>query len=262
MILAADSRDFVLFGPPHMTAMMATLLVSVALVLLMRSMRFSEKAKRIICVFLGLSIMAAVAADPVLTWLRYGHHPDAALELIKENSLPFYLCDVVSIILGLALIFRNRRLVEIGYLWGLAGTVQGLITPTLYFSWDTIEYYAFFIQHGGVPIAALTLVFGLKLYPEKGAFKRAVIWSWCYMLGAYLFNVALNTNYGFINEKPGVGTMFDHMGPWPWYLITLQVIAFSAYWILLIPFWKRNRELEGVNDGAASLAETLDEDGD
>ena len=153
--------------------------------------------------------------------------------------MPLYLCDVVSFVLAYALIRRRQRWAEMGYLWGMAGTLQGLITPTLYFSWDTVEFYAFFAQHGGVPVAALTLAFGTELKPHHEAFGRAVFWSWIYMAIVYGLNWLLDANYGFLNAKPGVGTLFDYMGPYPWYLLTLQVIAFTLYLLLLLPFRQR-----------------------
>jgi hypothetical integral membrane protein (TIGR02206 family) len=160
-------------------------------------------------------------------------------------ALPFYLCDIVSLVLGVALITRRQRWAELGYLWGMAGTVQGLITPTLYFSWDTAEYYVFFAQHGGVPVAALTLAFGTNLKPQPGAFWRAVLWSWVYIGGVYFVNLALGANYGFVNHKPNVPTLFDYMGPYPWYLLTVQAIAFSLYLLLLIPFRLRKSSSPG-----------------
>ena len=46
-------------------------------------------------------------------------------------------------------------------------------------------------------------------------------------------NWIIEQNYGFLNELPDPGTLFDHMGPYPYYLITLQGIAFTLYFILL-----------------------------
>jgi hypothetical integral membrane protein (TIGR02206 family) len=233
-----DVRAFELFGIPHCVAMMATAFVAVFMVRLNRSEAISEDDKHRSNVLLGFILVISVAMDPLLTWLRYNDQVGLAPRLVRETALPFYLCDVVSLLLAYALIRRNQRMAEIGYLWGMAGTMQGLITPTLYFSWDAPEYYAFFAQHGGVPVAALTLAFGTGLRPQQGAFKRAMMWSWMYMLIVYGLNVVFQSNYGFLNDKPGVGTLFDYMGPYPWYLITLQAVAFSLYLLLLIPFRK------------------------
>lgn len=231
-----DSRAFEIFGLPHSAAMAAAVIAAVCMVRWNRSPVISPESKHRANVILGVILIIAVTLDPILTWLRYKDRPEEAARLVLETALPFYLCDVVSLVLGYALITRRQRFAEMGYLWGIAGTVQGLITPTLYFSWDTLEYYAFFAQHGGVPVAALALAFGTELHPQPGAFKRAVFWSWVYMVVVYGLNWLLGANYGFLNAKPAVGTLFDYMGPYPWYLITLQLVAFTFYFLLLLPF--------------------------
>jgi hypothetical integral membrane protein (TIGR02206 family) len=205
------------------------------------SPRVRPETKHRVNVLLGVILIIAVSLDPVLTWLRYRSNPELAAQLVRETALPFYLCDVVSLVLAYALIRRRQRWAEVGYLWGLAGTVQGLITPTLYFSWDTVEYYVFFAQHGGVPVAALTLAFGAGLKPERGAFLRAIFWSWIYLLVVFGVNWLLGANYGFLCAKPGVESLFDYMGPYPWYLLTLQFIAFTFYLLLLLPFRPEKR---------------------
>ena len=234
-----DERAFVTFGLPHCVALTATMAASIYMVRLNRSPSVTPERKHRANVILAVILITAVSLDPVLTWLRYRESPDTAARLVRETALPLYLCDVVSFVLAYALIRRRQRWAEMGYLWGMAGTLQGLITPTLYFSWDTVEFYAFFAQHGGVPVAALTLAFGTELKPHHEAFGRAVFWSWIYMAIVYGLNWLLDANYGFLNAKPGVGTLFDYMGPYPWYLLTLQVIAFTLYLLLLLPFRQR-----------------------
>ncbi len=239
-----DSRAFETFGLPHCAAIAATAVAAIYMVGLNRSPLVAPQRKHRANVILGIILITAVSLDPILTWLRYSENPDTAARLVRETALPLYLCDVVSLVLAYALIRRRQRWAEMGYLWGMAGTLQGLITPTLYFSWDTLEYYAFFAQHGGVPVAALTMAFGTALQPRPGAFSRALFWSWIYMAGVYTLNWLLSANYGFLNAKPGVGTLFDYMGPYPWYLLTLQAVAFTLYFLLLLPFRRRRQRQE------------------
>ncbi|MFD0895045.1 TIGR02206 family membrane protein [Luteolibacter ambystomatis] len=237
-----DAREFVPYGPSHWVALAATAVAAIGMIRLNRSVKVAEPVKQRANTILAILLVVAVSLDPLLTWLRYRHDPDVALAgtLVRETALPLYLCDVVSLVLAVALVTRRQRWTEMGYFWGLAGTVQGLLTPTLYFNWDTPEYYAFFVQHGGVPVAALALVFGAGIKPQRGAFRRAVLWSWVYMAVVFCLNVLLDSNYGFLNHKPAVGTLFDYMGPEPWYLLTLQAVAFSLYGLLLLPFARRS----------------------
>jgi hypothetical integral membrane protein (TIGR02206 family) len=234
-----DHRAFTLFGLSHWTALAATVIAAVWFIRLQRSAKVCASTKRRAQLGLALGLVLAVTADPILTWIRYRNNDP--WKMVIDNSLPLYLCDVVSIVLAAALITRRQRLAEIGYLWGMGGTVQGLITPTLYFDWNTPEYFAFFIQHGGVPVAAAGLIWGMGLRPQPGAFRRAVLLSWVYMVSVMLINYFIGRNYGFLNGKPEVHTMMDYFGPEPWYLVTLNLVAFTLYLILLIPFMKEWR---------------------
>jgi len=48
-----------------------------------------------------------------------------------ESLFPFHLCDIAAFICGFALITRKPLMCELAYFWGLAGTMQGLLTPDL-----------------------------------------------------------------------------------------------------------------------------------
>lgn len=223
--------DFQLFGLGHCLAILATVLTGIGLTRYARSEPDEKILKRVRYTMAGLLVMA-VGLDPILTLARYGTG-EMGWGLVVDSSLPLYLCDVVSVILAVALVTKSQRLAEIGYLWGCAGTVQGLITPTLWFDGNTIEFYVFFLQHGGVPVAAVFLIWGLKIYPQKGAWVRALYWSWGYMAIVMTINGIIGKNYGFLNGLPEVHTLFSYMGPYPFCLITLQAIAFFLYYVLL-----------------------------
>src|SRR5438132_907921 len=49
----------------------------------------------------------------------------------RSQPLPLQLCDVAIFVAAAALWSRNQLLVEITYFWGLAGTLQALLTPDL-----------------------------------------------------------------------------------------------------------------------------------
>lgn len=236
-----DSSTFVPFGLPHCAALAVTAAATVFMVRLNRSPQVAPERKRRANVILAVILVISVSLDPLLTWLRYREYPDTVWRQVIETALPLYLCDVVSFVLAYALVRRRQRWAELGYIWGMAGTLQGLLTPTLQYSWDAPEYYAFFVQHGGVPVAALTLAFGTALKPQPNAFGRVVFWSWIYMLVVYGLNWLLGANYGFLNAKPSAATLFDYMGPYPWYLLTLQFVGFALYALLLIPFRRRGK---------------------
>jgi hypothetical integral membrane protein (TIGR02206 family) len=242
-----DNSPFILFGPAHGAAVLATIAGVIFMVRLNRSATIPVRFKRAANTALAVVLVISVGMDPLLTWLRYRDDPAEAAQLLRENSLPFHLCDIVSLILAVALITRRQRLAELGYLWGVAGTLQGVITPAVKFDWHSPEYYAFFAQHGGVQAAALGLVLGAGLTPQPGAFRRVMLWSWTYMAAAFTVNALLHTNYGYMNGKPEAASLLDHLGPWPWYLLSLQGVAFVFFGLLLLPFRRRHGKGHGIH---------------
>jgi hypothetical protein len=126
------------------------------------------------------------------------------------------------------------------WFWGLAGTLNGLITPALDEGFPSPRFLFFFGLHGAVVVCAVYLVAGFRLRPAKGAVWRAFGWLQIYTLGAGLADWLTGANYGFLREKPPQASLMDLMGPWPWYLLGLQGLALGLFGLLYLPFWCRN----------------------
>lgn len=159
--------------------------------------------------------------------------------LVWDNILPFHLCDVVAVVAGFALLTRHQVLSEFTYLWGLTGTLQGLVTPNMPHEVGHPIFWSFFLQHGVVVVAAVYLPLVLQWRPTRWTLLRMILWGEAYFVFALAVNFKLGTNFGFLREKPAGGSLLDHFGEWPWYLLGIQAFAIVAFLILLAPFWVR-----------------------
>ena len=224
---------FKAFGLSHGVAVACLLVIGFFLLRVVR--KDPDSDHKVLRYILAGILLYSPFSDPINALLRHGRD---SWEIIYATEFPLYLCDWVAVVLGIALIKKSQRLTEIGYAWGMAGTAQGLITPVLGYNWPALEYFSFFNQHGMGPIAAILLIWGFGLRPEKGAYKRIWLWTWGYVVIVMILNLLLGTNYGFLNGKPEVATAYDYLGPYPWYLISLHGIAAVVYWLLLLPFRK------------------------
>lgn len=147
------------------------------------------------------------------------------------------LCNWATFATACALLTRNRFLAELAYFWVMAGSVNGVISPDLSVSFPHIYFFIFFIAHSGLVCGALYLVFGLQLYPRPGAVWRVLLFSQVYLSSAFAINFLLGGNYGYTMAKPASASLIDHLGPWPWYLLSLEALALAFYTILYFPFW-------------------------
>src|SRR5271170_7826019 len=85
----------------------------------LRPGRWSARAAKVI----GVVLLSVCVVDAV----RQGVDGTWAL----RTSLPLALCNFALIVAAAACWWRPRQLVELTYFWGLAGTLQGLVTPDL-----------------------------------------------------------------------------------------------------------------------------------
>jgi len=240
-----------MFGLSHLVALAVTAGAAVWLIRLYRRPGVDPGfRRRVETVAAGIMILT-VFMDPLLNWLRWSESgAERAWFEIKKDSLPMHFCDLVALLLAGAILTKRQRLAELGYLWGLSGTVQGLITPGLKYECPAPEYFAFFLQHGGVPVVALGLTFGAGLQPQPGALKRTMLWSNVYLVAVFSLNALLGVNYGYLNGKPPHESLMDFLGDWPWYLLSLEGLALILFSLLLLPFRKQLRT--GVAAAAAA----------
>lgn len=225
MGLLADTPPFERFGTAHWTVLALTALFAFNLVYISRgNLERGRWCDRVLAVFLLLLYPSSLALGRELGLLN------------KDNILPCHLCDLAALCGAAALWFRNQRLAEIVWFWGLAGTLNGLVTPALSESFPSLRFISFFALHSGVVIAAVYLVAGLGLRPQPGAVWRAFGWMQVYALLAGAVNYATGSNYGFLRSKPEQASLLDFLGPWPWYLIGLEALALVLFALLYLPF--------------------------
>lgn len=150
-------------------------------------------------------------------------------------ALPLQLCDLSLLALMVALLWKNQTAWELAYYWGIGGSIPAMITPDLPMAFPHFFYLTFFFQHAGVVMGVLYLTFSGKYYLPFSSIKRVWIISHLYLVFIAIFNALMNTNYLFLCYKPTQPSLLDYLGPWPFYIIGLEVLftlsLFLLYWI-------------------------------
>lgn len=214
----------------------------------------------VICLLLIASRRSRVVALPltraVLAFLcltAYGYSQYAwstcqhALDL--DNTLPFHLCDIAAFLAGYALLSRKVWAQELTYYWGLAATLQALITPALLYDFPHVTYVSFFVHHFAIVGAAcfLPLCDGWRpRAPWWSSPARAFFCVNLYLVFAVTLNFFLGTNFGFVSHPPENPSLIDHLGPWPFYLVSFEIIAWMLFFLLTLPWLPKNRSTGGI----------------
>lgn len=153
------------------------------------------------------------------------------------TSLPLHLCGM-GIVLGSVLMFkRNYLLYELVYFWGLGGAIQALLTPNIgEYGYPHYRYYQFFVSHGVLILASLYMTWVGGMRPTHRSIWKVWGITNVYLLIIASFNWMSNGNYLFICHKPETGSIIDFMGPWPWYILVLELVAIISFYIYYAPF--------------------------
>ena len=217
---------FTLFGPDHLAVLFLTVALPALLVVLVRS-RGGERRVQPIC----YGLAATLILNQVIL-LIYVHR----IGLPLEEHLPFQLCDWAMLTGVAALLARHRLAFELTYFWGLAGTLQAVLTPDLEYGFPDLGFILFSIAHSGIIVAILFLTLGLRMRPTLRSLWRAFLGVQVYAAVTLLLNVALGTNYGYLLRKPARPSLLDFLGPWPWYIASLEVMGLALFFLFYAPF--------------------------
>jgi len=132
--------------------------------------------------------------------------------------------------------------------------VQALLTPDAgIYGFPHFRFFQAIISHGSIVTAAIYMTVVEKHRPYWRSLLRVAVGTNVYMLFVGMVNVLLGSNYLFIAHKPETASLMDVLGPWPWYILSLEVIGLAISLLLYLPFALRDRKTSRVSTGAEAL---------
>jgi hypothetical integral membrane protein (TIGR02206 family) len=238
MTVAADR--FQPYSAQHLALLVLFAAGAVAVVLLGRAQRGTTSAR------VTSRVLAVLILCVTIPSQAYQLTPG---DYDLATSLPLQLCDLawVAAVSGL---WSHRSLpAALTYYWGLTLTAQGILTPSLAEAFPHPRFFAFWAMHLLVVWSALFLTLGLGLVPGWRDYRLSVAVTAAWALLAYLFDVALDVNYGYLVHKPGSASLLDPLGPWPVYIVASLGILLAGWalmtWPWVVAARRRTRGLAG-----------------
>lgn len=166
-------------------------------------------------------------------WLNYWYITTDMWDI--SYTLPFQLCSISLYLCMWMLITRQTWTFEVVYFLGLGGALQALITPELFYDFPHFRFLHFFAAH----IAIILSVFYM-LWVEKKTITIKSMWK---AFGAlqliailvFFINKQTGGNYMFLARKPSNASIIDLLGPYPWYILSLEMVVIIMFLILYAP---------------------------
>ncbi len=154
-----------------------------------------------------------------------------------RGMLPFHLCGTMVWVSVFLLIRPSYRVFELVYFLGIGGAVQALVTPNLnVFGFPHYRFFETFIAHTGIIFAALYGIFVMGYKPALWGGLRVFILGNIYLVIVYGINLLLGSNYMYIMHKPEVFSVLNYFGPWPYYILGIELLAIINILLLYLPW--------------------------
>ncbi len=153
------------------------------------------------------------------------------------STLPLHLCGAGIVLGAFLLINKNFLLYELVYFWGLGGAIQALLTPDIgIYGFPHYRFFQFFVSHGVLIFASLYMTWVAGMRPTHRSIWKVMAITNIYLVFIAGINWLTDGNYLFICHKPVNGSIMDAMGPWPWYILVLEVVAIVSFYLYYAPF--------------------------
>jgi hypothetical integral membrane protein (TIGR02206 family) len=152
------------------------------------------------------------------------------------TSLPFHLCGAAMLLSVVMILTDSYAIYEVTYFWGFGGAVQALLTPDSTYGFPHYRFFHVFLSHGAIITASVYMTFVVRYRPTLRS-----LWKTFWVTNGYLglmalLNLAVGGNYLFICHKPETPSLMDVLGPWPWYVLSLEAIGIAVFLLLYAPY--------------------------
>lgn len=213
------------FSPSHMATLVVFAFLLAAIVFAGKRLNNQQN------LFLGRLLSLFMSAS-VLVW--------AGLHVFYDRfniavDLPLSLCNLFAFLAPLLFWNPDHRRFEVIYFMVMCGTFQAIITPDLYVGFPGYGFFKYWIVHMGLVLVVIHYLLVFRLYPRPKAMIATFIWLNVYLLSLIPVNIWLDANYFYLMEKPINPSILDFFGPWPFYILASEALAFVFFAIAYVP---------------------------
>jgi len=153
-----------------------------------------------------------------------------------ERSMPLELCNIGLILCVILLLTRKKIVFETLFYIAIFGATLAIFTPALTYNFPHFRFFHFFFTHMVIVWVILYFMWAKGYYPTfKSVIKLLVFINLLLPVILYV-NQRNNGNYWYLRHKPDSPSLLDLLGPYPWYIFTLEglLLFFSFFaWLIL-----------------------------
>lgn len=232
-----DALRYRSFTAPHLALLAAVCAGILTAAYVCGRLRASGRRRILLCFTWALPCVYALRFT-MFALLDYYVEPQMGL----LDRLPFHLCAMNAIVMPLAVVRKNKLLLNYMYAIAMPAAVAAMLTPAMsyygnyfYFSWQLVF---FFLDHGLMVLVPILAIRTGLFRPDVRTLPRVLGLFGAYAACMYLLNKLLDQNFLFLNY-PDEGTVMAYFARYlgnPGYLLPLAALAAVVICLMYVPW--------------------------
>jgi hypothetical integral membrane protein (TIGR02206 family) len=221
--------DFEMFSVSHFVIIAILFLVSI--IIFIKRDTLKDKKWRKVEIGIGISLIVIEGCYHI--WMVVNDMWEVS------HAIPLELCSLSLILSVLLLLTRKKIIYEILLFTALLGASQAIFTPLLNFEFPHFRFFHFFYTH-------LMMIWVVFYFTWVQGY-RPTIWS---VIKLFIFlnillpiimfiNKLVDGNYMFLSHKPNSASLLNLLGPYPWYILSMEFLLITLSLIVWLIFKKR-----------------------
>lgn len=235
-MLEQAGHGFVMFSTAHILTVIGMFLI-IGLLFVCKD-KWSTSKIKVLKIERGFAISLVVMDIGYYVWLFQSGRWDVS------NSLPLELCSISLMLTILLLWTGNKHIYNFVFYAGIGGAIQAIATPVLDMGFPHFRYFHFFYTHIGIVLTGLYFTWVKGYRPTFKGIIQTMLALNIFLPIVFAVNVWIQGNYMFLRSKPANGSLLDFLGPYPWYILSLEAVAFLLFVCLWLVFREKRAGLD------------------
>lgn len=224
--------DFSMFSVSHFTIIAMLFLVSTAIFLNREKMKKEKEKWRKIEI--GIAISLIMIESTYHLWMYING------TWIVSHAIPLELCSISLILSVILLLTRKKVVYEILLFTALLGASQAIFTPLLNFDFPHFRFFHFFYTHLMTIWVVFYFTWVRGYRPTIYSVLKLFIFLNVLMPIIMLINKTVDGNYMFLSHKPNGASLLDLLGPYPWYIVSMEGMLIVLSLLLWLIFRRKS----------------------
>lgn len=224
-------QSFTMFSTSHFVTSLVICCAIIAVKFYCSRLKFENKQSKMIERILALSLLGTESLYYIWMGMMGKWH--------ISHSLPLELCSISLYIAILLLWTNNYRFYPFVFFAGIGGAVQAIMTPDLELGFPHFRFFHFFYTHGGIILTAFYFTWKTDHRPTFKELIQTILVLNVIAVIVYIINLIVQGNYMFLRMKPENGSLLDYLGDYPYYILSMEFVAFITFLCLWLLFRRR-----------------------